>query len=87
MDKASAVNAMIGNLSTSLSREKTQIQANKLLSFASQVPDLADVSKFLTCPDLDGYYTETVRQGHEGLVSTQRLNNCMLIVSGRLMLR
>ena len=86
-ESGTLVQNMISNICTSLSREKSHLQSSKLERFAQKLPDLSEIAKFITCPSVDAFYNETVKESSQGLVSREKLYQSMIIVAGRIMLR
>jgi len=78
--------SLLANLRTSLYKEKTQTQKN-LDQFAHKVPDLGDVTDFITEKSVTQYFESTAEMVQSGLsVSVDRLRNAIFIVAGRLLL-
>ena len=80
--------SLLANLHTSLKKEKTQAQKKNLDQFTHQVPDLGDVTKFITEKSVTHYCKSTTKMVQSGQsVTADMLRNAMFIVTGRLLLR
>ena len=52
LERGNSVRYMIGTICTTLNREKSALQTRKMESFSRDIPDLGEVTKFLTCPEV-----------------------------------
>lgn len=71
LERASVVKKMINSLCASLGKEKASLQAQRLETFARSMPDLSEVTGFITSPDVDAFYSGTVGDARKGVVSTE----------------
>lgn len=87
LERGNSVRNMIGTICTTLNREKSALQTRKMESFSRDIPDLGEVMKFLTCPEVDSFYQQTLDEARQGVASKEHLYQAMIIIAGRLMLR
>ena len=73
---------------TSLSRQKRKTQRAKLDHFAHHIPDLSQISDFITSRRVKNFIDATVATAKAGgEVEDDTLEQCMYLIAGRLMLR
>ena len=73
---------------TSLSRQKRKTQAAKLDSFAHNVPELGDITEFIISRRVEHFIDDAVATAQSGgEVADGTLEECMLLIAGRLMMR
>ena len=90
MEKSTSALAVLEQISKGLRREKGQNQERSLERFSRAVPDLSEITKFLSDPHADRAFKETVTMVVEDgdfRLPLQRLRQAMLIVASRIMLR
>ena len=83
--KAQNVKATIAQLSTPLRQEKNKCQGEKLDDLSEHLPDMEQVTKFLTMKELDKYFQQVTVAAESA--TAEELHAAMVLVAGRLMLR
>ena len=86
--KRDKVTNLISSVLTSLSRKKRKVQVAKLDTFAHNVPELSDISDFITSRQVEQYIDAASADAQSGgEVGADTLQQCMFLIAGRLMLR
>ena len=86
-ERAAVVKSLLSTICASLTKEKSAKQTQKLLKFSRNVPEVSEVNKFISSPEVDAFYQQTVDDGRKGIVSVALLYKAMVIIAGRLMMR
>ena len=86
--KREEVESLIATYGTSLKREKAQTQRKNLDKFSANIPNLKEVTKFLTDVAVADFLKTILEEAQSGQsVSQARLKDAMYIIAGHLMLR
>ena len=86
--KRDKVAYLTSSVLTSLSRKKRKVQVAKLDTFAHNVPELSDISDFITSRQVEQYIDAASADAQSGgEVGADTLQECMFLIAGQLMLR
>ena len=86
--KRDLVMAPLSSIRSSLDREKRKVQVTKLDEFTHRMPELGEISEFISSRRVQNFLDEVCTKVQAGQdVSGETIKECMFLTAGRLMLR
>ena len=80
--------SLLASVHSSLSKDKRKVQVTKLDKFAHSIPELGEVSNFISSRPVQTFLDEAYSKALAGLeVPKETLQECLYLIAGRLKLR
>ena len=86
--KRDMVVSLLSGLRLSLDKEKRKVQVTKLDEFTHHMPELGEISEFISSRKVQNFLDEVCSKAQAGQdIAVETLQECMFLIAGRLMLR
>ena len=86
--KRDMVMSLLSSIRSSLDKEKRKVQVTKLDEFTHHIPELGEISQFISSRRVQNFLDEVCAKAQAGQdVPGETLQECMFLIAGRLMLR